>query len=177
MVWARLKKNKNQRHVCDGCLNSFNSKETLEVHQEFCTDDGVKAVLPPPDSTVKFRKAQCGTIVPFVIYADFESILEKTEKRIGEKTTQIQHHIPCSFCFLPVSRIEGVNFSPVFFRGGKEDDVGKMFLEKLVEQVKWILNEIREPMIKKKLETNSLGKRRKGSIHENKYLLVLPEKN
>ena len=151
-------KNKNQRHVCDGCLNSFNSKETLEVHQEFCTDDGVKAVLPPPDSTVKFRKAQCGTIVPFVIYADFESILEKTEKHIGEKTTQIQHHIPCSFCFLPVSRIEGVNFSPVFFRGGKEDDVGKMFLEKLVEQVKWILNEIREPMIKKNLKRILWGK-------------------
>ena len=141
-------KNKNQRQVCDGCLNSFNSKETLEVHQEFCVDDGVKAVLPPPKSTVKFKKVQCGTIVPFTIYADFECILEKTEKRIGEKTTQIQHHIPCSFCFLPVSRV-GVEFSPVFFRGEREDDIGKIFLEKLVEQVKWILNEIREPMLRK----------------------------
>ena len=122
-------KNKNQRQVCDGCLNSFNSKETLEVHQEFCVDDGVKAVLPPRKSTVKFKKVQCGTIVPFTIYADFECILEKTEKRIGEKTTQIQHHIPCSFCFLPVSRV-GVEFSPVFFRGEREDDIGKIFLEK-----------------------------------------------
>ena len=141
-------KNKNQRQVCDGCLNSFNSKETLEVHQEFCVNDGVKAVLPPRKSTVKFKKVQCGTIVPFTIYADFECILEKTEKRIGEKTTQIQHHIPCSFCFLPVSRV-GVEFSPVFFRGEREDDIGKIFLEKLVEQVKWILNEIREPMLRK----------------------------
>ena len=141
-------KNKNQRQVCDGCLNSFNSKETLEVHQEFCVDDGVKAVLPPRKSTVKFKKVQCGTIVPFTIYADFECILEKTEKHIGEKTTQIQHHIPCSFCFLPVSRV-GVEFSPVFFRGEREDDIGKIFLEKLVEQVKWILNEIREPMLRK----------------------------
>ena len=141
-------KNKNQRQVCEGCLNSFNSKETLEIHQEFCVDDGVKAVLPPPKSIVKFKKVQCATIVPFVIYADFECILEKTEKRIGEKTTQIQHHIPCSFCFLPVCRV-GEDFSPVFFRGKKEDDVGKIFLEKLVEQVKWILNEIREPMLRK----------------------------
>ena len=141
-------KNKNQRQICDGCLNSFNSKETLEVHQEFCVDDGVKAVLPPRKSTVKFKKVQCGTIVPFTIYADFECILEKTEKRIGEKTTQIQHHIPCSFCFLPVSRV-GVEFPPVFFRGEREDDIGKIFLEKLVEQVKWILNEIREPMLRK----------------------------
>ena len=141
-------KNKNQRQVCEGCLNSFNSKETLEVHQEFCVDDGVKAVLPPPKSIVRFKKVQCTTIVPFVIYADFECILEKTEKHIGEKTTQIQHHIPCSFCFLPVCRV-GEDFSPVFFRGKKEDDVGKIFLEKLVEQVKWILNEIREPMLRK----------------------------
>ena len=139
-------KNKNQRQVCDGCLNSFNSKETLEVHQEFCMDDGVKAVLPPPKSTVKFKKVQCRTIVPFAIYADFESILEKTEKPIGEKTTQIQHHIPCSFCFFPVSRV-GKDFPPVFFRGKENDDVGKIFLEKLVEQVKWILNE-RKPMLR-----------------------------
>ena len=97
---------------------------------------------------MRFKKVQCATIVPFVIYADFECILEKTEKRIGEKTTQIQHHIPCSFCFLPVCRV-GEDFSPVFFRGKKEDDVGKIFLEKLVEQVKWILNEIREPMLRK----------------------------
>ena len=142
-------KNKNQRQVCDGCLNSFNCKETLETHQEFCVDDGVKGILPPPKSILKFKKVQCGTIVPFAIYADFESILKKIERKIGEKTTQIQHHIPCSFCFLPVSRVGEGDFSPVFFRGKKEDDVGKIFLEKLVEQVKWILNEIREPMLKK----------------------------
>ena len=156
-------KNKNQRQVCEGCLNSFNSKETLEVHQEFCADDGIKAVLPLKRSIVKFRKVQCCTVVPFAIYADFESILEKTSKLVGEKTTQIQHHIPCSFCFLPVSRV-GEEFSPVFFRGKKGDDVGKIFLEMLVEEVKWILTEIREPLLKKKQEKNSLGKRRERSI-------------
>ena len=141
-------KNRNQRQVCEGCLNSFNSKKTLEVHEEFCVNDGVKAVLPPPRSVVKFRKVQCCTVVPFVIYADFESILEKTSKLVGEKTTQIQHHIPCSFCFLPVSRV-GEEFSPTFFRGKKEDDVGKIFLEMLVEEVKWILTDIQEPLLKK----------------------------
>ena len=156
-------KNKNQRQVCDGCLNSFNSKETLEVHEEFCVDDGVKAVLPPPRSVVKFRKVQCCTVVPFVIYADFESILEKTSKLVGEKTTQIQHHIPCSFCFLPVSRV-GEEFSPTFFRGKKEDDVGKIFLEMLVEEVKWILTDIQEPLLKKKHKKNYLERRRKRSV-------------
>ena len=141
-------KNKNQRQVCEGCLNSFNSKDTLELHQKFCVDDGVKGDLPPRKSIVKFRKVQARTIVPFAIYADFECILEKIERKIGEKTTQIQRHIPCSFCFLPVSRVGG-DFSPVFFRGKKEDDVGKIFLQMLVEEVKWILTEIREPLLQK----------------------------
>ena len=125
MVWTRFK-NRNQRQVCEGCLNSFNSKETLEVHEEFCVDDGVKAVLPPPRSVVKFRKVQCCTVVPFVIYADFESILEKTSKLVGEKTTQIQHHIPLQLLFSSCFKSWRGIFSNVFPRK-KEDDVGKYF--------------------------------------------------
>ena len=98
-------KHRDQRHVCDGCLNSFASEKSLVEHQEFCVDDGVKAVLPPEESTMKFRKPEAATEVPFVIFADFESILEPVSNEIGEKTKQIQHHIPCSFCleliFLP----------------------------------------------------------------------------
>ena len=168
-------KNKNQRQVCEGCLNSFNSKETLEVHQEFCADDGIKAVLPLKRSIVKFRKVQCCTVVPFAIYADFESILEKTSKLVGEKTTQIQHHIPCSFCFLPVSRV-GEEFSPVFFRGKKGDDVGKIFLEMLVEEVKWILTEIREPLLKKNKKRILWGKGEKEAFEKTDICWFCGEK-
>ena len=93
---------------------------------------------------MKFKKPEAATEVPFVIFADFESILKPVSIDIGGKTRQIQHHIPCSFCFFPVSRV-GVEFSPVLFRGKEGDDVGKIFLEKLIEQVKWILTEISCP--------------------------------
>ena len=52
------------------------------------------------------------------------------------------------FVFFPVSRV-GVEFSPVLFRGKERDDVGRIFLEKLTEQVKWILTEISRPMNRK----------------------------
>ena len=90
-------KHRDQRHVCDGCLNSFASEKTLEVHQEFCVHDGVRAILPPEGSIMKFKKHEATTEVPFVIFADFESILKPFSIDIGEKTRQIQHHIPCSF--------------------------------------------------------------------------------
>ena len=141
-------KHRSQRQVCDGCLNSFASEKSFQQHQEFCVHDGVRAVLPPADSTMEFRKIGAATEVPFVIFADFESILKPVSFFIGEKTRQIQQHIPCSFCFFPVSRI-GIEFSPVLFRGNEGDDVGKIFLEKLMKQVKFILTEIRRPLINK----------------------------
>ena len=141
-------KHRSQRHVCDDCLNSFASEKSFQQHQEFCVHDGVRAVLPPEKSTMGFRKIEAATAVDFVIYADFESILKPVSFFIGEKTKQIQHHIPCSFCFLPVSRI-GIPFSPVLFRGNEGDDVGKIFLEKLMKSVKDILQEIRRPLLNK----------------------------
>ena len=168
-------KNRNQRQVCDGCLNSFNSKESLEVHKEFCVDDGVKAVLPPPRSVVKFKKVQAATVVPFTIYADFESILEKTSKLVGEKTTQIQHHIPCSFCFLPVSRV-GEEFSPTFYRGKEGDDIGKIFLNMLVEEVKWILTDIRGPLLKKNKKRILWGKGEKEAFEKTDICWFCGEK-
>ena len=150
-------KHRGQRHVCDSCLNSFASEKSFQQHQEFCTHDGVKAVLPPEGSTMKFKKLEAATEVPFVIFADFESILKPISFYIGEKTKQIQHHIPCSFCFFPVSRV-GIEFSPVLFRGNEGDDVGKIFLEKLVKQVKSILTEIRRPLINKNWKRILWGK-------------------
>ena len=111
-------KNRSSGEVCDGCLNSFPSKEKFEDHQEFCINDGVRGKLPKEggkkEPTMKFQNQQRSTTVPFVIFADFDSVLKPVSNEVGNKTTQIQQHIPCSFCFLPVSNI-GVEFSPVFF--------------------------------------------------------------
>ena len=119
-------KHRSQRHVCDGCLNSFASEKSFVQHQEFCVHDGVKAVLPPEGSTMKFKKLEAATEVPFVIFADFESILKPVSINIGEKTRQIQHHIPCSFCFFPISRV-GVEFLPFCFEEKKEMTLEKSF--------------------------------------------------
>ena len=83
------------------------------------------------------------------------------EREIGEKnntnSTSYSLQLLLSSCLPSWGR-----FLPcVFPRKKKKMMSAKLFLEKLVEQVKWILNEIREPMLRKKHEKNSLGKREK----------------
>ena len=123
---------------------------------------------------VKFRKVQCCTVVPFVIYADFESILEKTSKLLEKNNSNSTSH-SLQLLFFPVSRV-GEEFSPTFFRGKKEDDMGKIFLEMLVEEVKWILTDIQEPLLKKNTK-ELFGKKEKKKRLKNGYLLVLRGKD
>ena len=94
-------KHRSQRHVCDGCLNSFASEKSFVQHQEFCVHDGVKAVLPPEGSTMKFKKLEATTEVPFVIFADFESILKPVSIDIGEKNKANSTSHSMQFLFFP----------------------------------------------------------------------------
>lgn len=51
-------------------------------------------------------------------YADFETIVEKCEKLISDKTEIYQKHIPCGFCIIIVDDQGNVVFSKVY-RGKK----------------------------------------------------------
>ncbi|CAB4043216.1 Hypothetical predicted protein [Paramuricea clavata] len=68
--------------------------------------------------------------VPFVIYADFESVTAKIDSvspnPTKSSTEKYQHHQPCGFSSIIVSEAEKYNKPPVVYRG--EDAVDK-FLE------------------------------------------------
>jgi hypothetical protein len=76
-----------RRYYCKSCLNSFNSKEKLTIHQEgeLCIKEGdspTRIVLPKKgtsDAIVEFKKESNWKSMryPVVIYADTESLLVK----------------------------------------------------------------------------------------------------
>ena len=82
----RQTKHEHKKHVCRNCLWGFSSKQVLEKHNPRCiTLNGEQAVdYPTKGSTLEFESLQNSLSVPFVIYADLESILQKlteTEKK------------------------------------------------------------------------------------------------
>ena len=71
-------KNEHKQHFCVNCLNSFNSVETRDKHFEYCVDrEAVKVEMPRQGSKIRFTDGSKQMKVPFIMYADFESILEK----------------------------------------------------------------------------------------------------
>ena len=67
-------KHKEAQHFCTNCLNE--SEIIRDERYEYCrSKDSVRVEMPTKNSIVKYADGQHQFNVPFVIYADFESIL------------------------------------------------------------------------------------------------------
>ncbi|CAB3984764.1 Gastrula zinc finger, partial [Paramuricea clavata] len=101
-----VSKHGHKQHFCLHCLHSCVSKEVLEKHKETCLEvNGTQAVKLPKEGTkIKFKNHRNSMPVPFVIYADFESILVPEERKVESEnpedkssTDLYQTHKACSF--------------------------------------------------------------------------------
>ena len=70
-------KHKCKQYFCMNCLQGFTQESSKDQHQVYCEDnETVRVEMPEQGSTVEFKDGQNQFKVPFIMYADFESILE-----------------------------------------------------------------------------------------------------
>ena len=150
LVSSQLRNHHGKIYVCDYCLNALGNEDFLLKHEEYCSKhDAVNTILPEPgDNTLKFKNYQNGIECPIKIYADFESILETINKTSG-KTKLYQRHVPSAFCFYVVSRVPGFEMKPVTYVKQGDEDVAKVFVQKLEEVTTKIYDQFKDdvPMI------------------------------
>ena len=147
LVSSQASKKKEKKYVCDFCLNMFGSQALLDDHTKYCSKhDAVNTVMPKPTRNIlKFKSIQNSVECPVKIYADFESFLEPIDRKHGE-TKLYQRHVPLAFCFYVVSRVEGFHMDPVtYVSQGGDDEVDRVFVEKLEEAAKKIYETFKEP--------------------------------
>ncbi|XP_076686014.1 uncharacterized protein LOC143378055 [Andrena cerasifolii] len=88
LVSAQLSKKKAKKFICDRCMHYFGSAEKLEAHSLDCGQMNDCAILLPSEgNNLLIFSNQCmKERLPFVVYADLECIIEKTEDnhRMGE---------------------------------------------------------------------------------------------
>ena len=117
---------------CRYCLHGFIREDLLQDHEPHCCPHGAQRIeLPSEDNaSLYFKEYHKQLKVPFVIYADFESITAKIDSvspnPTKSSTEKYQHHQPCGFSYVVVSEAEQYSKLLVVYRG--EDAVDK-FLE------------------------------------------------
>ena len=147
-------KHKERKHFCMHCLQCFSSERVLNDHKENCIQlNGVQAIkMPTKDNNIlKFENFHKQQQVPFVIYADFESILERVQgcKPNDEKsyTQAYQKHTDCGYGYKVVCCYDD-HYTKLtqIYRGKKA--VYK-FMEKMLEEVDYCKKIIRMNLNKK----------------------------
>ena len=149
---ASLTRNNNHMYHCMYCLHGFVRQDLLEDHEPHCGRHGPQKIkLPDEDqATLTFKEVQKQLKVPFIIYADFESILVECDstplKDHASGTQKTQHHQPCGFGYTVVSTVDQYNQAPVVYRG---EDCVDQFLENLLREEKRIseILKVVEPMV------------------------------
>jgi hypothetical protein len=142
-----ISKTKRRQHFCKLCFNHFYKAEALEKHQLHCQpDDKCEQLInmPPPGSDVKFNKAKNTARAPFIIYADFESILEPPDEKTSKKRKQAyQVHKPCSVGLKLISIHPELSLP---YESQFGEDVVDHFFNKLMEYEKYILDILYKPV-------------------------------
>ena len=85
-------------------MHGFKTKDLLEKHNKNCTTEPTRIILPEEkEKFMKFKNYAHQLKVPFVIYADFESLTVPINSASNNdnksKTEAYQHHTPCGFAY------------------------------------------------------------------------------
>ena len=149
---SRTKQHKGN-HFCHYCLHGFAKEETLQKHQVYCSSNGPQRVeLPVPgeNDILRFKDYEKTLKVPFVIYADFETINRKLDTCQSDpnqsSTSQTTKLEACSFGYKVVCEDERYTKPTTIFRG---ENAAEKFISNLLkeqDEIKQILSNI-EPMI------------------------------
>ena len=143
LLASQINNHKGTCNICLNCFNGFKSTDSLNKHKEYCyNNECVKIVMPPPGTYLKFKNFRCSERAPFVIYADFESLIKPMDNCDPDPnksyTKKYQKHKPSGFCYYIISLYEDV-FKSVkrTYTKTKEEDPNAED-----EFIKWLIDDV-----------------------------------
>ncbi|XP_068675675.1 uncharacterized protein [Montipora foliosa] len=171
-------KHKERKQFCMHCLQCFSSEKVLINHKENCLQvNGTQAINMPTrnDNILKFNNFNKQLAVPFVIYADFEAIIEKIHgcqpNNDKSYTEAYQKHTDCGYGYKVVCCYDD-KYSKAVERYRGPNAVYK-FMEKMLEEVKYckkiMKKEFNKPLRMTKDDEKEFQKADKCHICEKEY--------
>ncbi|XP_071581344.1 uncharacterized protein [Temnothorax nylanderi] len=144
LVSSQLSKHAGRKYICDRCLHYFSSSDKLQSHTVECRKINKCAIrLPSEDNKwLSFKNHSRKERLPFVVYADLECVLKKTQPETEHASYAYQHHRVCSIAYYVQCSYDD-SLSAYRFR--RDNDCVAWFAEELkglAHRVKNILSDI-----------------------------------
>ena len=138
------------QHVCTNCLQGFSDVQSRDDHYEYSrSNESVRIEMPTRNPIVEYSKGQHQFKVPFIMYADFESILEPIQGVSNNpnlsSTRGVNVHKPSGWCLHSKFAYGNVEKPTTQYRGS---DCVEKFCKKIISEAKRLYNSFPEkPMI------------------------------
>ena len=153
LLSAQISKDQHKKFFCLRCLNPFGTQELLNKHEEYCSDnEAVRIEMPGENTVIGFKNHYRKIRHPFVIYADFESVIEPIDTTQPDPkkcyTNKIQMHKPSSFCYCIKSAFDESVYPTQYhdyIATSDDDDVAQKFVDSLADEIKKIYKMFKIP--------------------------------
>ena len=132
--------------ICKRCFSHYTKEELLEKHIKYCSNNQTALItMPKPNTMLYFKNYHKQLPIPFVVYADFECFTKPMNSCSPNPKESYnynyQKHEPSGFCFY-VKGVVDKKIKPIIYTKTSEDeDISKVFVEKLAEVTKGIYND------------------------------------
>ena len=96
-------KHKCKQYFCTNCLQGFSLEASRDEHRVYCeNNETIRIKMPRKGSKIEFCDGQNQFKVPFIMYADFELILEPTESPNPDPnqpySQNVNQHVSTGWC-------------------------------------------------------------------------------
>ena len=131
-------KHKESQHFCTNCLQGFTEQRPRDEHYAYCrSNESVRIEMPTKRPIVEYSNGQHQFKVPFVMYADFESILEPIQGAINNPNVSsargVNVHTPSGWCLRSKFAYGNVDNPLTQYRGS---DCVERFYEHIISEAK-----------------------------------------
>ena len=143
-------KHNPSQHFCTNCLQGFSELRSRDEHYAYCrSNQAVGIEMPTKCPIVEYSNGQHQFKVPFVMYADFESILEPTQRASNNpnysSTIGVNVHTPSRWCLHSKFAYRDLDNPTTQYRGS---DCVERFCEHIISEAKRLYSSLPEkPMV------------------------------
>ena len=133
---------KESQHFCINCLQGFAERKSRDEHYVYCrSNEAVRIEMPNRNPIDEYSDGHYQFKVPFMMYADFESILEPIQGASNNpnvsSTTGVNIHTPSGRCVYSKFAYGKVTNPLTQYRGS---DCVEKFCEHILSEAKRLYN-------------------------------------
>ena len=130
-------------YYCLNCFHSYRTENKLNAHKKICENNEYCNIEMPStnNNLIKYNQGDKSLKLPFIIYADLECLLKKTDTCQNNpdllSATKINQHIPSGYSIYTKCSFDNSNNKLSYYRG---EDCMKRFCKDLKDHATKIID-------------------------------------